>query len=204
MYQQAGLGPNFAETVGHAIHSLTAEGLRLFDAKANGVNGIPTVNRNMRSATKVVDDAPEVLLPSDGFVTTPMKVISSVWSHLGEGNDGLGESWLPVERIVHEFHMRDLWHAVRSVHNAKVAAAPPTPAVCSCLLDTQTNGIRAKVQWIAEQYKQWTPITLLNKPIPQLTDKAIWQVWRDRITHYYDDQSLFDAAVYIHCAVSRL
>ena len=40
--------------------------------------------------------------------------------------------------------------------------------------------------------------------IPQLTDKASWNVWRDRITHYYDDQSLFDAATYLYCVSARI
>eukprot|EP00662_Eupelagonemidae_sp_cell21_P006306 gene6306-62619_t len=91
VYRSAGLGPSFNETVAHAIHSLTAEGLRLFNPKVTGHNGVPTVNRNMRSATKVVEDAPEVPIPSDGFAGQPMRIISAVMSHLGEGNDGLGE-----------------------------------------------------------------------------------------------------------------
>eukprot|EP01062_Namystynia_karyoxenos_P037801 TRINITY_DN2749_c0_g1_i11.p2 TRINITY_DN2749_c0_g1~~TRINITY_DN2749_c0_g1_i11.p2 ORF type:complete len:250 (+),score=101.47 TRINITY_DN2749_c0_g1_i11:84-752(+) len=202
VYRDAGLGANFNETVAHAIHSMTVEGLRLFNPQAGPRNGVPTVNRNMRSEIKVVEDAPLVGVEEGGFVTEPMHVINAVFAHLGEANDGLGESWTPVERIVHEFHMRDLWHAMVPSYKA-VAAKPPSAEVCSCLLDTKSNGIHAGVQWVAEQYKQWTPITLLNRPIPKLTDKPSWNVWRERITHYYDAQSLYDAAVYLYCAVGR-
>lgn len=201
LLQGAGLGPKFNESIAHAIHSITVDGLRLFNPEVGATNGVPTVNRNMRSATHVVEDAPLVKLETGGFATEPMKLINSIFTHLGEMDDGLGESWTPVERIVHEFHMRDLWVAIQGVHDAKVAPKPPSAEVCACLLNTKANGVHKGVEWVAEQYKKWTPITLLNRPIPSLTDKASWNVWADRITHYYDDQSLFDAATYLNCAV---
>eukprot|EP00756_Hemistasia_phaeocysticola_P012790 Hpha_TRINITY_DN15229_c0_g2::TRINITY_DN15229_c0_g2_i2::g.65176::m.65176 len=204
LLQGAGLGPMFNESIAHAIHSITVDGLRLFNPEAGPKNGVPTVNRNMRSTIHVVEDAPLVELESNGFVTDPMKVINSIFNHLGEMDDGLGATWTPVERIVHEFHMRDLWVAIKGMHDKKVANNPPSKEVCACLLDTKANGVHAGVEWVAEQYKNWTPITLLNRPIPTLTDKASWKVWAGRITHYYDDQSLFDAAMYINCAVRDL
>eukprot|EP00661_Eupelagonemidae_sp_cell13_P003110 gene3109-3694_t len=36
LFRAAGLGAGFNESIAHAIHSLTAEGLRLFNAKATG------------------------------------------------------------------------------------------------------------------------------------------------------------------------
>eukprot|EP00754_Rhynchopus_humris_P040843 Rhum_TRINITY_DN24017_c0_g1::Rhum_TRINITY_DN24017_c0_g1_i1::g.179169::m.179169 len=77
VYRAAGLSAGFNETIGHAIHSMTVEGLRLFNPRATGANRVPTVNRDMSSPTKVVPYAPEVELPRDtGFATTPMKVIA--------------------------------------------------------------------------------------------------------------------------------
>jgi hypothetical protein len=200
-----GVSAQFNHTVAHAIHSMTLEGLKLFNPQASARNGIPTVNRDT-NVGGIVDDAPEVVFPSDsaGFVTPTMKVINALFSKLGEGTDGYSDAWSPIERVVHEFHMKDLWHAVRIVYELRVLANPPPKAVCSCMLDTQHNGIRSAVAWVADQYKRWTPITLLGRPIPKLTDNASWITWRSRITHYYDQQSLFDAATYMYCVVGGL
>lgn len=56
------------------------------------------------------------------------------------------------------------------------------------------------MKWVSDHYAVGTPITLLNRPIPKLTDDASWQVWKDRLLHYYDDSALYDAATYIYCA----
>merc|ERR1719326_1388917 len=116
LLQGAGLGAMYNESIAHAIHSMTVDGLRLFNPKVGPKNGVPTVNRNMRSEIHVVEDAPLVDLESNGFVSEPMKVINTIFNHLGQMDDGLGETWTPVERIVHEFHMRDLWVAIKGVH----------------------------------------------------------------------------------------
>ena len=55
------------------------------------------------------------------------------------------------------------------------------------------------VKWIADHYKTGTPITLLNRPIPKLVDAGSWQVWKDRLLHYYTPAALRDAAMYLHC-----
>jgi len=201
-YHQAGLSVGFNHTIAHAIHSMTLEGLHLFHPQATATNGIPTVNRDTNTGG-IVDDAPEVVfsLHSGGFVTPTMKGINELFSNLGKGTDGYSDAWSPVERIVHDFHMRDLWHAVHGIYASRVLSHPPSESVCTCLLDTEHNGIRAAVQWVADQYKRWTPITLLGRSIPKLTDKASWSIWRKRITHYYDEQSLFDAATYMHCRI---
>ncbi|XP_033127265.1 uncharacterized protein LOC117125019 [Anneissia japonica] len=96
--------------------------------------------------------------------------------------------------------MWDLWNRVLQEFNANVIMNPPKEHVCNCLLDTADNGIRASVKWVAEHYKSGTPITLLNRPIPKLTDADTWQVWKERLLHYYNTESLHDAAKYIYCA----
>ena len=53
---------------------------------------------------------------------------------------------------------------------------------------------------MSDHYDVGTPITLLNRPIPKLTDESSWKVWKDRLLYYYDDDALFDAANYIYCA----
>lgn len=60
------------------------------------------------------------------------------------------------------------------------------------------------MQWVADHYATGTPITLLNRPIPKLTDAASWAVWKDRLLHYYDVSSLVDAATYIYCVTKDM
>ncbi|CAF4489441.1 unnamed protein product, partial [Rotaria magnacalcarata] len=42
----AGLSSNYNESIAHAIHSMTVQGLQLFNPRANDQNTIPTVNHN--------------------------------------------------------------------------------------------------------------------------------------------------------------
>lgn len=77
----AGLSSNFNETVAHAIHSMTVQGLQLFNPRANENNKIPTVNHNLHDKTgvKVLMNAPNDALPSDYFDFT-MNMIDKVYS----------------------------------------------------------------------------------------------------------------------------
>jgi hypothetical protein len=75
----AGLSSNFNESVGHAIHSMTVQGLQLFNPRANELNTIPTVNHNLhaKDGVKVLMYAPNDILPSDYFDFT-MNMIDKV------------------------------------------------------------------------------------------------------------------------------
>jgi len=59
--------------------------------------------------------------------------------------------------------------------------------------------LQGAVSWVADHYKTGTPITLLDRPIPKLTDAASWAVWKDRLLHYYTPEALHDAAMYLYC-----
>merc|ERR1719265_1585279 len=133
------------------------------------------------------------------------KLVDKILSRIGKPDDSLGPNWSPVERIVHAFHMRDLWHRVKQMHTAMVAQMPPSDQLCSCLLDPEVSDapqkIRNAVQWVGNHYEVGTPITLLNRPIPKLNDAQSWEgVWKPRLLHYYDAASLYDAALYLDCA----
>ena len=60
------------------------------------------------------------------------------------------------------------------------------------------------MQWVADHYVTGTPITLLNRPIPKLHGAQSWGVWRERLLHYYDVNSLRDAATYIYCVTKDM
>nr|KAG5695013.1 hypothetical protein BaRGS_015837 [Batillaria attramentaria] len=163
---------------------------------------VPTVNHNLQSPHKVLPYAPEDPTGSD-FATASMNMLDEILSTLGQANDGLGPNWSAIERVVHQFHMRDVWSRVLQDF-PYVQKAPPSESACACLLDTSANGIRAAVQWVADHYSHGTPITLLNRPIPKLTDANSWAVWRQRLLHYYDAASVRDAATYIYCVTKDM
>jgi len=75
----AGLSSNFNETIAHSIHSMTVQGLQLFNPRANEHNTIPTVNHNLhaKDGVKVLMYAPNDPLPSDYFGFT-MNMIDKV------------------------------------------------------------------------------------------------------------------------------
>jgi hypothetical protein len=206
----ANLSGNFNETIAHAIHSINVEALRLFNPAATEKNVIPTVS--LSSPGKVLPYAPLTSCGGMGgasntkdFATPMMNTIDNILSSIGEKDDSLGPNWSPLERVVHVFHMKDLWQKVKEVHSARVAGSRPSDTLCSCLLDSQASDapkqIHDAVKWVADHYESGTPITLLNRPIPKLQDASSWKdVWKPRLLHYYDSASLYDAAVYLDCA----
>ncbi|CAG2223987.1 uncharacterized protein [Mytilus edulis] len=195
----SGLSKNFNETIAHAIHSLTVEGLRIFHPQATSVNHIPTVNHDLRQPNKVLSNAPSNPIGQD-FETDSMNVLDNILSNLGSHNDGLGPNWSGLERVAHSFHMWDLWMKIFNSAWKTVKANPPHKELCKCVLDVENNGIKTAVGWVANHYKSGTPITLLNRAIPKLVDATTWTVWKNRLLHYYTDEALKDAATYLHCA----
>lgn len=127
-----------------------------------------------------------------------MNLIDRVLSRVGVSDDGLGENWTPLERVVHNFHMKDLWHKIKPIHDS-IAVDHST---CACLLNTNSSGVYPAVEWVARHYAKGTPITLLNRPIPVLKDAETWKLWRERLLHYYTPTSLRDAAYFLKCTHS--
>lgn len=196
---QNGLSANYNETIAHAIHSMTVQGLQMFNPRATLDNRVPTVNMDRHSPQKVIPFAPDDPLGSD-FSTRTMNVIDKILRNVGQDNDGLGPNWSPLERVVHKFHMYDVWVEVHKAFETEVMKRPPSNGMCRCLVDTKNNGIYKAVEWVSDHYDSGTPITLLNRPIPKLTDAVSWDIWRTRLLYYYQPTTLYDAASYLYCA----
>ena len=199
LFRTQGFSSNYNETIAHAIHSMTVQGLQMFNSKVTDKNSVPTVNMDRRSSVKVIDYAPSDDLGSD-FNTFSMNTIDKILSNIGKDNDGLGSFWSPLERIAHKFHMLDVWSKVKEVYDEQVLSDPPSEDICDCLLDVKNNGIYQAVAWVSDHYDHGTPITLLNRPIPKLTDASSWKVWKARLLWYYQDNNISDAAKYLYCA----
>lgn len=199
LLREQGFSANFNETIAHAIHSMTVEGLQLFNPRATEQNTVPTVNMDRHSDEKVVPFAPEDRL-GEAFFTPTMNTIDKILNNVGKDNDGLGPYWSPLERVVHKFHMWDVWMRLKKTYEESTVSNPPTDEVCDCLTDVKSNGIYDAVAWVSNHYDSGTPITLLNRPIPKLTDANSWMIWRERLLWYYNQNNLEDAASYIYCA----
>ena len=196
MFPKAYLTNTYWEAIAHAIHSMDLDSLKQFQPNAGENNKVPTVNLNLHNGPKVLDSAPQLEQPSPDFATDAMALVDTVLARVGKSDDGLGPNWTPLERIVHNFHMRDLWAKIKPVFD-KIQVDDD---VCECLTsDLKSNGIRPAVEWIANHYARGTPITLLNRPIPVLNDHKTWSIWRQRLIHYYTPSAIHDAAYFLKC-----
>jgi hypothetical protein len=196
-HHKSGLSSRYWESIGHAIHSIDLQSLQMFNPEATEDNNIPTVNMNLKSSQKVLDHAPNNPLPTD-FSTPEMNLIDRVLTRVGVSDDGLGAHWSPLERLVHNFHMKDLWNKIKPVHDSIEVNA----AVCKCLLNLEKSGVRMAVEWVANHYATGTPITLLDRPIPALNNAEDWKIWKARLLNYYTPEALYDAAYFLKCTAN--
>ena len=101
--------------------------------------------------------------------------------------------------------MKDLWSRISAAQPSIIKSVDPKAleAVCPCITDTKINGVDDKVTWIANEYTKWMPISLheWGSKIPRLEDADTWAIWKERLTFYYGDDSIRDAAIYLHCAL---
>lgn len=139
-FKEAGLSPNFNETIAHSVHSMTVQALRRFNPRVTVHNRVPTVNLDRKAKDKVIPFAPDYPTGHD-FSTETMNMIDRILSDIGNNRDGLGPNWSPLERVVHNFHMMDVWNRVHQVYDQETLQNPPSEELCSCLMQTQENGI---------------------------------------------------------------
>ena len=66
----------------------------------------------------------------EDFSTETMNIMDAILSRIGLDDDGLGPNWSSTERIVHKFHMIDVWHRVREVYQ-EVEQNPPQVTIHS-------------------------------------------------------------------------
>merc|ERR1719499_322829 len=196
-----GVSSAYDEHIGHAIHSMTLQHPSMFNPATPGNNGVPTVNMDLASPHKLLANAPSVEL-GNNFATPAFNRISWVLEHMDTGDDGLGPNWLPQERIVHAFHMQDLWERIRRVY---INLKDIPDKTCQCLLRTGSNGIEERLEWIHDRYKVDTPISLheWGTQIPKLTTSDSWKEWEKRFSYYYTSAGDEDAAIYLKCALAK-
>ena len=51
------------------------------------------------------------------FDRETMNTVDMILTQIGQPTDGLGPNWSPLERVVHKFHMKDLWAKVKAEYD---------------------------------------------------------------------------------------
>jgi len=196
-YAGAGLSVAWNETIAHAMHSMTVQHLRMFNPAATVQNSIPTVDRNSKTIPwELLPSAPDMPVKENAFATPAMNLIDHILSGMGHGHDGLGIYTNGVERIVHEFHMRDLYERVLKIYQT---LPEPLAALCDCLSDTASNGIN-------EAMKVYKFVIfehgIHTGTFPRLVDTASWVEGKKVWAPWYEKSALYDVAVYLKCATA--
>jgi len=139
----AGASDSFAAMVAHGVHSMTLGDLKKFDPLATPDNFVPTIDLNDQFEQTLLPSLPDKgTSNSFSYMTDGMTVLDLVLKHMDD------QVWktaniTTIERLVHEFHMREAWaHAkVEFDRIRKDKTLAPSKDACECALDVDNNGI---------------------------------------------------------------
>jgi len=140
--------------VGHAIHSITVQDIQQFEPAFTRNNSIPTINRDLKSDVPILLYAPEA--SASPYENHGMRVLDAVLSHVTDHNYEF-KRFTPLERVVHAFHMQELWSRAGRVYKT-LNNQPPTPETCRCAIDIDNNGIMKTLRYLALQIREPTLI----------------------------------------------
>mmetsp|Transcript_22364 Transcript_22364/g.24944 ORF Transcript_22364/g.24944 Transcript_22364/m.24944 type:complete len:214 (+) Transcript_22364:103-744(+) len=176
----------YYQSIAHAIHSIDDVALNIFypEGTPEAALSIPTVD--LFNAGKVNHHVRSMKL-GNTFATRSLNVIDGIFNNF----ERVPGNWSAAVRIVHYFHMRDLWYKVK---DAMTVTPVPDAKTCECLLDADHNGV---VEFMLS-YTGYShgPDT---HSLPPLTDGKSWQLWKESLTVFYTDEALRDAALYMMC-----
>lgn len=57
------------------------------------------------------------IVSGSDFDGETMNTVDMILSQIGQPTDGLGSNWSPLERVVHKFHMKDLWAKIKTQYD---------------------------------------------------------------------------------------
>lgn len=146
----AGASKAFHMTVAHVVHSMSLGNLKMFDPEATEDNFVPTINFDLLAEMAILPYAPDRRTnDTDSFMTTGMKVLDSVLTHMDEKHWDM-VSFDPLERLVHAFHMQEMWaHVKMEFDKFGKGVAAPSAKACECAMDIDNNGIMQYMRFVA-------------------------------------------------------
>jgi len=145
-----GVSKSFDAMVAHGVHSMTVDDLKKFDSLATENNFVPTIDFDLHSEHAILPYAPDLKNDeNETSLTEGMKVLDLVLSHMNEKHWDIS-AFNPLERIVHAFHMREVWARVKIEFDKinKTVQAPDSEA-CQCIMDLENNGIMKVMRFMA-------------------------------------------------------
>ena len=223
----------FAAAVAHGIHDITVEDLREFtgDVPCTG-NGVPTVNRDLRSESAVLPSAPCLDDGDSPFATPAMRVVDAALTRMDDMNYDIGTT-SGLQRLVHAFHMREVWALAAAQYQA-LAADPPGRAACACALDVDGSGVLEELRLIASSLRsaqmassrksssrrrswflsfstsclrpagrgKWA---LRGAPdwLARMRSAADWAMWKATMAEHMALCDTRDLAVFLYCTLNR-
>jgi len=205
----------FAVAVAHGIHDITVEDLREFtgDVPCTG-NGVPTVNRDLRSESAVLPSAPCLDDGDSPFATPAMRVVDAALTRMDDMNYDIGTT-SGLQRLVHAFHMREVW-ALASAQYQALAADPPGRAACACALDVDGNSVLEELRLIASSLRspQMAPSPRSSRrrrriwaadlrDLGRIRSAADWAMWKATMAEHMALCDTRDLAVFLYCTLNR-
>jgi len=148
---EAGASPYFARNVAHRLHSLTLEDIQMyFKADVGDENGIPTVNKDLESETRILENTP--LADLDMKFTTPaLRYMDLVLRNMDKNYYSI-TNFSVLEKLAHMYHMGELWqHA--STHYSSLLLNPPPREVCTCASSSHLNSVTQELNLLALKIK---------------------------------------------------
>jgi hypothetical protein len=212
------LPPRFGENVAHGIHSLTLGDLQEFDPAWN--KSIPTINLNLTQEDAILWQVP----PSyhSPFTTLAMQTLDHVLSHMEDPNYDI-KCYSPIERLVHAFHMKEVWSMAKIHYHHLVHNAPENDlSLCSCALDIENNEwnrILLSLRFIALAIREpelvygrtharyylpavpEQPEKMVLSPdhfLPSIVNEQSWLIWKTEFLKM-DTQAHQHLALYLYC-----
>jgi len=166
----------FSLGAAHGLHSISLEEIRyFFQAKAPEINKIPVINTDFRSEQSLLFNAP-LWGFSDRFSTWSLKIMD--FFMLNDKPYFLEQGVNTLEKIVHQFHMHEIYEQATVIYQELKSDPPVDPDFCPCVNDVTANGILEDLARFAKKLKYFS-----RQPRARTTDRWTSETWGSRQQH---------------------
>lgn len=207
---------NFPFAVSHRIHSLSLQDLRQFiDPDAPKANGIPTINVDQTSDIVILNNTRDDPSP---FAASGLRALDSVLSNvknlryeIAKGSDMDKRAPLVMTRLIHEFHMQDLWALMKPIYDKLVANPPENRQLCPCITDIENNKVLGYLRWMSKG-KALIGDGDVNaidkgKKVEMFDANSIYSLWseeRMKLQKFHEAKDgSYSAAIFLYCMLNE-
>jgi len=207
---------NFPFAVSHRIHSLSLQDLRQFiDPNAPKVNGIPTINVDQTSVFVILNNTRDDPSP---FTASGLRALDSVLSNvknlryeIAKGSDMDKRAPLVITRLIHEFHMQDLWALMKPIYDKLVANPPENRQLCPCIKDIENNKVLGYLKWMSKG-KALIGDGDVNtikkgKKVEMFDANSIYSLWSEerlKLQEFHEAKyGSYSAAIFLYCMLNE-